>query len=325
MRSSRKIIPIFLPYAGCKHRCVFCDQFGATGVRKRPSPSDISSTIEEYLKTGDDYELAFYGGTFTGLPLKVQREYLEEVSRWIGKGVSSIRISTRPDEMNEDVAKLLKEFNVEFVEIGAQSMFDEVLKASKRGHTVEDTLRAIEILKKYGMKVGIHLMVGLPKSDRRKDVESAEIVSELGVDTARVHPTLVFRGTELERMMERGEYEPLDVEEAVDRTAEMVIVLESKGVRVIRIGLHVPTHLVGNISAGPYHPSFGGVVRSRIVLKIVEELGIKVVEYDSRHESWIFGYGNSKALKEMGVSLIKSDRLSFDGMSYEEALRRYSR
>ena len=319
-----KIIPVFLPYAGCKHRCVFCDQLGSTGETRRPKPDEIDSKIEDYLKTGKEYEIAFYGGTFTGLPVNVQIEYLEAVSKWFGKGIVSIRISTRPDEMDEDLAKLLKERGVKVIEIGAQSMFDDVLEASKRGHSSEDVLRAVNILKKYGFRIGIHLMAGLPKSTPEKDVESARIIADLGIDTARIHPTIVFKGTELEKMMKDGDYIPLTLEEAVRISSAMLAELEGKGVKVIRIGLYVPVELRKNISAGPYHPSFGDLVRARSVRDIAETLEISEIEVDEKHKGWVYGYGNREFLRKMGVRVFRGSELKFDGMEYEEALKKLS-
>ncbi len=318
-----KIIPIFLPYAGCRHKCVFCDQVGVTGEAKRPTPDEIDEKIREYLKTRSEYELAFYGGTFTGLPLEIQLEYLEAAERWLGRGVVRLRISTRPDEIDEELAKILWEKGVRVVEIGVQSMFDNVLEASKRGHTVEDVERAVGILKKTGFEVGVHLMVGLPRSSFEKDVESARRVAKLGVDTARIHPTLVFKGADLRKMFESGEYEPLSLEEAVERSSEMLIVLEAKGVRVIRIGLHVPQEQIEEIVAGPHHPSIGEMVRAKVVRKVVEKLKVSRICVDRRHEGWVFGYGNGDFFRRIGVDVIRSNEFTFDGLEYREALREY--
>ena len=320
-----KIIPVFLPYAGCKHRCVFCDQLGATGVSKRPTPGDIEKLVREYLKTASEYELAFYGGTFTALSEDLQESYLNVIKPYLGKFIKRVRISTRPDEIDEEEAAFLRERGVSVVEIGAQSMFDDVLEKSARGHTAKDVMRAVRILKSMNFTVGVHLMAGLPGSSFYKDVRSAEIVADMGVELARVHPTLVFRGTELERMMESGSYKPLDIEEGVIRTAEMVMALEAGGVKVIRIGLYVPPSLVSNVVAGPYHPSFGELVRCEIVFRISSELGIDEIEYDERHESWIRGHGNAIRLKALGIELKKGTKLRFGSMSYSDAVRRYVR
>lgn len=318
-----KIIPIFLPYAGCKHRCVFCDQLGATGEAKRPSPEEIKNKIANYLKTSKEYEVAFYGGTFTGLPKEVQKIYLKTVSEWFGKGIKFIRVSTRPDEIDEGMADFLKFHGVEIVEIGAQSMFDDVLEASKRGHTSEDIKNAIKILKDRGFTVGVHLMVGLPGSSREKDLRSVEILSELGLDIARIHPTLVFKGAELYKMMKRGKYKPLNIEEAINRSSEMTIILEERGVRVVRLGLYIPENQRKNIAAGPYHPSFGDIVRSRIVRKLVKNLSIKRIEVDKNHESWVYGHGNREFFRKIGVEISKGNKLLFDELDYEKALRVY--
>ncbi len=319
------IIPIFLPYAGCKHRCVFCDQVGATGESRRPSPDEIESKIKEYLKTKSHYELAFYGGTFTALPRDVQKVYLEVVSKWFGKGISSLRVSTRPDEIDKDEADFLKGKGVKVVEIGAQSMFDEVLLASKRGHSAEDVIKAVEILKSRGFTVGVHLMVGLPSSSAEKDIESSKIVANLGVDLVRIHPTLVFKGTELHNMLKSGVYKPLELEEAVEITAEMAIVLEASGAKLIRIGLHVPVEQRKNIVGGPYHPSFGDFTRARMIRKMAEKLHIRKITVDAKHESWVFGYGNRKTFEKLGTKIDRGTEFLLDHIRYENALKEYVR
>ncbi len=318
-----RIIPVFLPYAGCKHRCVFCDQLGATGENKKPSPSDINRKIEKYLKTFDEYEVAFYGGTFTGLSKEEQLDYLKAIFKWFGRGIRWVRVSTRPDEIDEETADFLASHGVKVVEIGAQSMFDDVLKMSKRGHTVEDVKRAVKILRSRGFTVGVHLMVGLPGSSSDKDIESARMLSDLDIDIARIHPTLVFKGAELYRMTLLGDYEPLNLEEAVNRTSEMTIILEGRGIRVVRLGLHVPVDQRGNIAFGPYHPSFGDMVRAMIIRKVVERLSAKEVLVDTRHESWVYGYGNREFFRKKLVKIVKGESFLIDGMEYEEALRAY--
>lgn len=321
-----KILPVFLPYAGCKHRCVFCDQPGATGKTKKLAPEDLNSLLLEYLKTSSEYEVAFYGGTFTGLSIDEQDAYLKTLEKWIKRGVvKGIRISTRPDEINEEIARFLKERGVTVVEVGVQSMDDRVLGLSRRGHTSDDSRKAIYILRKYEFVVGTHLMVGLPGSSKERDIYSALEVSRLRVDTARVHPTLVFKGAKLYEMYRSGKYIPLSLEEAVDITAEMVMIFEAQGVKVIRIGLHVPVEQRVSIVAGPYHPSFGELVRVAVVKKLVEELQIKSIVVDERRKSWVFGHGTRSWMNERGVEVVLGDEMSFDGIVYEEALKTFWR
>ncbi len=319
-----KIIPIFLPYAGCKHRCVFCDQLGSTGVARRPFPEELDEIIKSYLEMSSEYEVAFYGGTFTGLDTRVQKEYLRVIEKWINRGsVRYVRISTRPDEIDENVARFLKENYVEVVEIGVQSMDDKVLEKSKRGHTAKDSEKAIKILKKNGFRVGAHLMTGLPGSGYESDVKSAKIVSDLGVDIARIHPTLVFKNTELYKMMKRGEYTPLSLEEALERTTDMLAIFECKKIKVIRLGLHVPVELRKNIAAGPFHPSFGDMTRAYLMKKVILSLDIKNVQYPKKYQSWFYSYGNKQTFSANGIKLSISEKFSFDGEDYEKVLCRY--
>jgi len=293
-----KIIPVFLPYAGCKRRCVFCDQISATGVKRIPTLEELDSLVREYEKTGKGYELAFYGGTFTGLPEDKQKEYLKWAQKWINEGVvESIRISTRPDEIDEEKLLFLKDNCVKIVEIGVQSFFDDVLEASKREYTAEDALKACHLVKKMGLVLGIHLMIGLPKDSRAKDIVSALKCVEVRADLVRIHPALVFKGAELFRMMEKGLYTPMDLEEALDITSDMVIILEGHGVKVIRLGYYVPQERIHTVMGGPYHPSFGDMVRARVVRKVIEYFEPESLMVPQRYISWFFSYGNKNLVE----------------------------
>ncbi len=321
-----KIIPVFLPYAGCKHRCVFCDQVGATGVSKKISPRELESLLERYANPQEKYEVAFYGGTFTALPVGEQLEYLKVIRRWMEEGiVEGIRISTRPDEIDEERADFLKKWGVKTIEIGVQSMDDRVLDTSKRGHTSDDSRKAISVLKKFEFVVGAHLMVGLPGSSFESDIRSALEIARIGVDIARIHPTLVFKTSELRKMMERGEYSPLTLDEAVDLVSDMVMILEARNVRVIRIGLYVPPELRSNIVAGPYHPSFGDLVRVHILRKLIEEFNAKEITVDEKRAGWLFGYDGKKWLRGRGIEVLRASEFKLSGMTYEKAVVEYCR
>jgi len=319
-----KIIPVFLPYAGCKRRCVFCDQISATGVNRIPTLEELDSLVREYEKTGKGYELAFYGGTFTGLPEDKQKEYLKWAQKWINKGVvESIRISTRPDEIDEEKLLFLKDNCVKIVEIGVQSFFDDVLEASKRGYSAEDALKACHLVKKMGFVLGIHLMIGLPEDSRAKDNASASKCVEVGADLVRIHPTLVFKGAELFRMMEKGLYTPMNLEEALDITSDMVIILEGHGVKVIRLGYYVPQEQVQTVMEGPYHPSFGDMVRARVVRKVIEYVEPESLMVPQRYISWFFSYGNKNLVE--GKLQKGTDEIVFlkkgKQLSFREALK----
>ena len=319
-----KIIPVFLPYAGCKRRCVFCDQISATGVRRIPTLEELDSLVREYEKTGKGYELAFYGGTFTGLPEDKQKEYLKWAQKWINEGlVESIRISTRPDEIDEEKLLFLRDNHVKIVEIGVQSFFDDVLEASKRGYSAEDALKACHLVKKMGFVLGIHLMIGLPMDSRAKDIVSALKCAEVGADLVRIHPTLVFKGAELLRMMEKGLYTPMDLEEALDITSDMVIILEGHSVKVIRLGYYVPQEQVQTVMGGPYHPSFGDMVRARVVRKVIEYVKPESLRVPQRYISWFFSYGNKNLVE--GKLQKGTDEIVFlkkgKQLSFREALK----
>jgi len=267
------IVPIFIPNQGCPHRCVFCEQEQITSTSGREvNGTYIAKVLDTAIRsTGYDLrrnpEVAFYGGTFTGLPLDRAREYLKAVDPYMKKGLfRSIRVSTRPDALDKDRLEMLKDHGVRTVELGVQSMDDSVLSLSHRGHTASDTVKAVEILKKKGFRVGIQLMPGLPGDTKEKFRSTITRVIDLDPDMVRLYPALVIRGTALARWYKEGRYIPLETGEAVDICMDSCIRLESHGIPVIRIGLmSSPTLLEeGQIMAGPWHPAFGFLVRSGI-------------------------------------------------------------
>ena len=268
----RFIVPIFISNQGCPHRCVFCDQSKITGSVK-VNIDKVKDTIEtairsKRLKDKDKIEVAFYGGTFTNLPIRHMKSLLEVVKYYIKKGmIKNIRISTRPDSVNDKIIDILREYSVNTVELGAQSLDDNVLALSKRGHTSKDTIESFYKLKKAGFQVGIQLMVGLPGDTKKTFMDTIRRVIELHPDMVRLYPTVVIKGTGLEKMYREGEYTPLSLEEAVDICVDALKELEEKGIPVIRIGLMNSESLVKNIVAGPWHPSFGFLVRSKMFIK----------------------------------------------------------
>lgn len=262
------IIPIFLPHLGCGERCIFCNQ--KTVAPAVPSPAEVQALVEASLHripSGRDRErqVAFYGGSFTAIPKEDQRAYLRDVQPFLSsRAVDSIRVSTRPDALDEEVLSLLKAYGVKTVEVGAQSMIDEVLLLSRRGHSAEEIVSAVSRLKRRGFEVGLHLMIGLPGDSFDRFLETLEQIVELGPDFVRIHPALVLRGSPLEALWREGNYSPLTLEEAVQWLKRGLFKLEKAAIPVARLGLQPTKELEASFLAGPYHPSLHQLVTSEI-------------------------------------------------------------
>ena len=303
---ARRIVPIFLPNQGCPHRCIFCNQRIAAGIhRERPTRCDFESAIAVYLGASSDrvsgqfnplpdneVQIAFYGSNFTGIPFDDQIDLLQLSGDYVEKGVvDSIRISTRPDFIDRRRLDLLKQFPVKTVEIGVQSMDDSVLTQCKRGHTADDSRRSFELLKAYGFETGVHLMAGLPGEDRKSFECSVEQIENLKPDVARIHPTLVFKDTELAAMFRAGNYRPLELDEAIDYCRYALSRFRSAGMSVIRIGLQTTAEMLedGAILAGPFHPAFRALVEGAVFHDMAYRLfEIAQIEKSNKNESVFF-------------------------------------
>lgn len=265
------IIPIFIPHEGCPHRCVFCEQHKITDRQIQPmGPAHVEAILRRAVASPRfdirrNPEVAFYGGTFTGLPIEKMQRLIGAVSPFVKEGlIRSMRISTRPDALDEERLGLLKTHGVHTVELGVQSMNDDVLSRSRRGHTAQDSIRAVEILKEEGFRVGIQLMPGLPGDSPANFMKTVETVLSLKPDMVRLYPTVVIQGTELARQYLKGTYQPLTLEDAVAVCRDAAIRFEAKDIPVIRLGLQASPSLTekNEILAGPWHPAFGFLVRS---------------------------------------------------------------
>jgi len=270
---------VFLPQAGCPHRCAFCDQSAVTGFGEAADAvSQLRvglGTLAQRRSPGDGRrEVAFYGGNFTGLSEREQNDLLAVVVPHLDSGlIHGVRISTRPDALDAQVIDRLASMGVDTVEIGAQSMDRDVLRLADRGHGPGHVCEAARIVKARGLALGIHLMAGLPGQSAQSAMRSAKEVAMLSPDFARVHPALVLRGSKLESMMRWGEYRPLSIEDAVEIGASMLASFECEGIRVIRLGVHTSEDLLaGNrVVAGPLHPSFRTLAEGRLFLRILEQ------------------------------------------------------
>ncbi len=267
-------VPVFIPHLGCGHSCAFCSQRSVTNVQAAPSPESVAFSVREMLSTRGEKraEIAFFGGSFTGIPKEEQRAYLTAVQPFLERGeAESIRISTRPDYIDPETVRFLREYGVKTVELGAQSMVDRVLLACDRGHTAEDTFRAAAAVLDGGLTLGLQMMTGLPASGEEDEAYTADCFVKMGAAIARIYPTVVFYDTPLYGLMQDGIYTPPSEEETVERAARALAVLETGGVRVIRIGLQETETLGQKAAGGAYHPAIGEKIRARAWRKRMEK------------------------------------------------------
>lgn len=304
------IIPVFVPHKGCPFECIYCNQKIISGQIDDADEAEIRKNIEDALETSGDafVEIAFYGGSFTGIPIDEQKWYLEIGYSYVKTGqVKQLRLSTRPDYINQEILDLLVKYKVKTIELGAQSLDEQVLECSHRGHSIEAVTKASKMIKQRGINLGIQTMIGLPMDSKEKAINTALRVVELAPDIVRIYPTLVIKHTFLEKMYIDGRYRPLTVEEAVDISAELLAIYEDNNINVIRIGLQ-PTESIsnhGDVVAGPFHPAFRQLVESRLLLnKMVKHITVNsidklsdiIIECNDREISNIIGQKRANIL-----------------------------
>jgi histone acetyltransferase (RNA polymerase elongator complex component) len=271
------IISIFLPAMGCPDRCLFCNQKASS--EGLPSPSSVRNFIEASLahipdnKKNRKKQVAFYGGSFTAIHRDDQARYLKEVQPFIASGlIDSIRVSTRPDALDEETLSVLKEYGVRTVEVGVQSMIDEVLSLACRGHCAGEIVSATRRLKQWGLEVGHQLMIGLPGDTCDRFLQTLDRVIELEPDFLRIHPTLVLKGAPLENLWREGRYTPLSIEETIAWLKRGLARLENSSIQVARMGLQPTDELEMDFLAGPYHPALRQLVDGAIFLDMAMSL-----------------------------------------------------
>ena len=285
------IIPIFVPHLGCPNDCKFCNQKSISGQQKMITKEDVEKTIDFYLENIKDKEtkkeVAFFGGSFTGIEEEKQEEFLQTAYKYIEQGkIDSIRISTRPDYINKQILKRLKKYKVETIELGVQSANDYILKQSNRGHTFKDVQKASKMIRWNGFKLGHQMMVGLPESTKLDEINTAKELIKLKPKMVRIYPVLVIKNTKLEKEYLEEKYKPLTVVQAVEISKELVKMFKQKGIEVIRIGLQNtdsitdPSEEGSEVVAGPYHPAFRQLVESGLwydmILEKIKKLNVKV-------------------------------------------------
>lgn len=313
MSDSYRVIPVFLPMLACPHRCVYCNQYVISGQQNLPSLDDVTALIDSYLKTipSDCHKrVAFFGGSFTCLPEQIQNRYLDVVQPYLCEGlIEGIQLSTRPDYINDHILQNLKSKGVTLIELGAQSLDDDILLRCGRGHTVADVENASRLIRRYGIDLGLQMMIGLPGDAREKSMRTAERIAAFGASCTRIYPTLVVEGTALADDYLAGRYQPLTVEEAVEWCKDLYVFFQSASITVLRMGLHPTKDLREgeHLLAGPFHVSFKELVltalwHDRIAAQIEQEGRADITVLVPPGElNYAVGYGsaNRKAFPEV--------------------------
>ncbi len=267
-------ISLFVPHMGCPHQCSFCNQKTISGSIKILTPQQVTETLEEAVlhnNAPESTEIAFFGGSFTAIPRDYMVALLEAAKPFIDKGYfKGIRVSTRPDAIDEEVLCILKKYKVTAIELGAQSTDENVLILNRRGHTRKDIFDASELIKEKGFSLGLQMMTGLPGDSNDIALKTCEDIIFLKPDTVRIYPTIVLEGTHLAELYEKGEYIPQTVEEASELCAQLLERFNDNNIKVIRLGLHSGGNVEEGYLSGPYHPAFGELCESNIYLNLIK-------------------------------------------------------
>lgn len=270
MTAKHRVIPIFIPQKACPHRCTYCNQFAIAGQDHILSPEEVNSIIQQHLATilkGSHIRIAFFGGSFTGMSIDEQNAYLDVAYPYVQNGtVEGIQLSTHPDYISPEILDNLKQHGVTLIELGAQSLDDEVLQAANRGHTVQQVHEASSMIRQHGFELGLQMMIGLPGDTKEKALRTAQHIADFGATCTRIYPTLVVKGTRLATDYAEGRYQPLSLEEAVDWCKDLYLFFQEKGITILRVGLHPSEGLLSGSGylAGPFHVSFKELVLSAI-------------------------------------------------------------
>ncbi|MDD3429247.1 MAG: radical SAM protein [Oscillospiraceae bacterium] len=270
-------LSIFVPHMGCPQSCSFCNQRNISGAEKPPTSAEVTRLCNTYLpkaEQGSNTEIAFFGGSFTAIDYTFMVALLQAAYPFVQQGrAAGIRISTRPDAIDANILNTLKQYGVTAIELGAQSMDDEVLKANRRGHTVQQVCAAAQAIQAHGFSLGLQMMLGLygEQDACAYAQKTAQAFLALCPDTVRIYPTLVVAGTQLAEWYTQGQYTPLTIDAAADICAQLIPAFEAADIRVIRVGLHADESLASTVLAGPYHPAFRQIAESRIYLHKMQQ------------------------------------------------------
>lgn len=271
-------IPIFIPHEGCPNNCVFCSQRTITGVDEkadRDITEEIDTALSTYTGKPENAEIAFFGGSFTGIDRNVMIKLLETAYSYVKSGkVSAIRLSTRPDYISSEILDILKNYGVTDIELGLQSMRRSVLERSNRGHSPEDAETACRLINEYGFNLVGQMMIGLPGSSAEDEIFTANEIVRMNCNGARIYPTVVFENTELCRMAQCGEYSPITIEQAIERSVAPYEIFVKNKVKVLRIGLQATEALISGsgVYAGANHPALGELIIGEYYCRLAEKI-----------------------------------------------------
>lgn len=318
---SRNIVPIFVPHLGCPHDCAFCNQRKIANQDSPHNPHEIMKEIEKRLnwfKKEREVQIAFYGGSFTAIPTKKMDIYLQIGQKFIQEGrVDSLRISTRPDCIDEDILVKLKKYNVKTVELGLQSMDDEVLSANHRGHNSMATVNAVKKIKKHGFELGLQMMIGLYNESIKSVFFTANKIVDFNPNFVRIYPTLVLEETYLEKLYQKKCYIPLTLEETIDLLKKMALLFKRNNIPIIRIGLQ-PTEEINKdkVIAGPFHPSLRFLVEEAIyedrVFPFLEKhRPFKTIEVKAPQSELNYLIGLKGRIKKKIIKLYQPEKIKY--------------
>lgn len=307
-------ISIFIPHKGCPNKCSFCNQHTISGAEKSPDAEEVFNICRKALaeiRSPENTEIAFFGGSFTAIPREYMIQLLETAVQFVGEGkFYGIRISTRPDCIDSEVLEILKYYGVTAIELGTQSMNDDILSLNDRGHTSEDVYRACKLIKAYGFEIGLQMMVGLYGSTEKNEYETITKIIGIRPDTVRIYPVVILRNTRLAELLESGEYKPLEMDMVLEICSVALMRFEDEGIKVIKCGLHASEFVEKDMVGGFYHPAFRELCDSRIYRRKISEVtdnksGQYLLRVNDRCISKALGHGKSNVefFKEYGIEM----------------------
>lgn len=309
-------ISIFIPHVGCPNKCSFCNQHTISGTQKSPTADDVFRICTQALneiRSPENTEIAFFGGSFTAIPRGYMLELLETAVQFVGEGkFNGIRVSTRPDCIDDEVLEILKHYGVTAIELGTQSMNDDVLRLNDRGHTAEDVYRASRLIREYGFELGLQMMVGLYGSTTDNELGTIFDIVGIHPDTVRIYPVVILKNTRLAELLESGEYKPFEFDEVLEICSAALELFENVGIKVIKCGLHASEFVENDMAGGFYHPAFRELCESRIYRKKTEEF---ISQHKSQNNIYKVAVNPSCISKAVGHKRSNTEYLNRCGFS----------